>query len=189
MSLTKKQELFCQEYLIDLNSTKAVERAGFNPKNENVASSVGYNLLRKAEIQSRIQELMEARGIRTQITADKVLNRIARQAFALITDVCDFDETGVHFKNSSDLSEDELAAIASINCTEVTTVSKDGTETKTVTKSIKLRNNDRSLELLAKHTGLTHDLNTALATLRNYGFDVHLDMDNKRLIVPSAMQT
>ena len=41
-SLTSKQKQFCQEYLIDLNATKAAARAGYSQK---TAYSQGQRLL------------------------------------------------------------------------------------------------------------------------------------------------
>ena len=46
--LTGKQELFCQEYLIDLNATAAATRAKYSPK---TATEAGSENLRKPHIQ------------------------------------------------------------------------------------------------------------------------------------------
>lgn len=35
MALTDKQEMFCREYLIDLNATQAAIRAGYSAKTAN----------------------------------------------------------------------------------------------------------------------------------------------------------
>jgi len=49
--LTDLEERFCQEYLIDLNGTRAYKRAGFTAKNDNVASVKASRLLIKSEVQ------------------------------------------------------------------------------------------------------------------------------------------
>lgn len=73
MDLTKKQEMFCKEYLIDLNATQAAIRAGYsNPS----CGSIGSENLQKPEIQERIQELADERSKRVIITADEVLRNI-----------------------------------------------------------------------------------------------------------------
>ena len=67
-----RQEKFCQEYIVDLNQTQAAIRAGYSKKTADVQAS---RLLTNVKIQARIQELMQKREQRTEITADKVLQR------------------------------------------------------------------------------------------------------------------
>jgi phage terminase small subunit len=70
--LTPKQEMFVKEYLVDLNATQAALRAGYSEK---TANRIGAENLSKPVIQSRIQELMNKRAEKTEITADAVLQR------------------------------------------------------------------------------------------------------------------
>ena len=49
--LTPKQELFCKEYLIDLNAKQAAIRAGYSPK---TAGEQGYENLNKPHLQAYI---------------------------------------------------------------------------------------------------------------------------------------
>lgn len=70
--LTPKQEIFCKEYLIDLNATQAAIRAGYSQRS---ANNVGPDNLLKPIIQKRIAELMSEREQRTEITADWVLKK------------------------------------------------------------------------------------------------------------------
>lgn len=72
MALTAKQELFVQEYLIDLNATQAAIRAGYSPK---TAEVIGFENLRKPKIAKRIEEARNDRAERTEITQDMVLQR------------------------------------------------------------------------------------------------------------------
>ncbi len=71
--LTPKQEMFCLEYLVDLNATKASIRAGYS---EDTARQIGSENLSKPALQDRIQELMAERSAKTGITAEKVLKRL-----------------------------------------------------------------------------------------------------------------
>lgn len=73
MSLTPKQQRFCDEYLIDLNATQAAIRAGYSEK---TAYSMGQRLLKKVEIQAEMQKAKAARQERTEITQDYVLAKI-----------------------------------------------------------------------------------------------------------------
>lgn len=73
--LTPKQEMFVKEYLVDLNATQAYLRAGYNVKSEDVAAVNAKRLLSNAKIEYAIQEAMNKRTERTEITADAVLQR------------------------------------------------------------------------------------------------------------------
>lgn len=85
--LTPKQEAFCKEYIIDLNATQAAVRAGYSKK---TANRIASQLLSKVDIQENIQELMDARSQRAEITADRVLEELAHIAFDDISNYLDF---------------------------------------------------------------------------------------------------
>ncbi|MGG3282748.1 terminase small subunit [Paenibacillus solani] len=75
MALTAKQHLFVQEYLIDLNATRAYKAAGYSVKSDNAAGVEGHRLLRNPKIAAAVKEAMDKRSERTEITADMVLER------------------------------------------------------------------------------------------------------------------
>ena len=54
--MNNRQQLFCEEYLKDLNATKAAIRAGYSEK---TAYSQGQRLLKNVEIENRLQEIRE----------------------------------------------------------------------------------------------------------------------------------
>lgn len=71
--LTAKQELFCQEYIIDLNATQAAIRAGYSERTARVTAS---KLLTKANISTRIKELKDKRADKLELDAYWVLKRL-----------------------------------------------------------------------------------------------------------------
>lgn len=73
MALTDKQEMFCREYLIDLNATQAAIRAGYSEKTSN---EQGARLLANVSVQNRISELKAQRNDRIDVDADYVLKRL-----------------------------------------------------------------------------------------------------------------
>lgn len=73
--MTPKQTRFVQEYLKDLNATKAAIRAGYSEK---TASIIGHENLRKPKIAAEIQKAQSASAKRNEITSDEVLKHIAR---------------------------------------------------------------------------------------------------------------
>ena len=76
MSLTAKQQVFVNEYLIDLNATQAAIRAGYSEK---AAAEIGCENLIKPNIRDAIAEAQAERAKRTQIDADWVLRELKKQ--------------------------------------------------------------------------------------------------------------
>jgi phage terminase small subunit len=143
--LTKKQALFVQEYLIDLNATAAAKRAGYSEKS---AYSQGERLLRKAEVQAVIQVAKRERSMRTQITQDQVLREYARIAFSDLRRFLKWNSDGLTLLDSDGLEDDVAVAIA-----EVTqTITKEGGRL-----SVKMWNKMQALDGLARHLGLFDD--------------------------------
>jgi len=77
--LTPQQKRFCEEILVDGNVTQAAIRAGYSKRS---AYSTGHDNLKKPKIQKYISELKEARSLRTQVTADRILQELAKIGFA-----------------------------------------------------------------------------------------------------------
>ncbi|WP_273483640.1 terminase small subunit [Desulforamulus ruminis] len=75
MNLTPKQKIFADEYLIDLNATRAYKAAGYSVKSDNAAAVEGYKLLRNPKLDKYIQQRLKDRETRTEITQDMVLRR------------------------------------------------------------------------------------------------------------------
>ena len=71
--LTPKKRLFAKEYLVDLNATKAAERAGYSKR---TANEQGSRLLADVCVADLIQQGMDKRSEKTGITAEYVLNTI-----------------------------------------------------------------------------------------------------------------
>ena len=75
--LTSKQEIFCREYLVDLNATQAAIRAGYS---KNSAKQQGTENLAKPVIAEFIQELKAKRADKLNIDAEWVL-KSAKKVF------------------------------------------------------------------------------------------------------------
>lgn len=140
--LTDKQSIFVREYLVDLNATQAAIRAGYSVK---TAEVIGYENLNKPQIATAIQEAMDKRAGRLEITADRVLQEIAKLAFS---NMQDFYNPNGSLKEICELPRDVAAAMLSskINLTESCAV-----------QEIKLHDKKGSLELLGKHLRLFAD--------------------------------
>ncbi|NDY56015.1 terminase small subunit [Desulfovibrio sulfodismutans] len=140
--LTARQERFVQEYLVDLNATRAAERAGYSPK---AAPSTGARLKNQPRVKARIETAMAERLERTRIRQDRVVMELARLAFSDICEFADWDEGGVRIRDSAGMGPGQSACIAEI----VETPGKDGRKLR-----VKLHGKTRALEVLCRHLGL-----------------------------------
>lgn len=89
--LTKKQKVFVKEYLIDLNATQAMIRAGYSAKTANEA---GSRMLAKVSVKKAIEESLAERSEKLDITAEYVLNGLKTVAERCMqgTPVLEFDK-------------------------------------------------------------------------------------------------
>ena len=77
--LNPRQERFCQEYMTDLNGTQAAIRAGYSLKSANEQSSEN---LAKPHIKKRIEELKAKRSEKVGVTAERVIEELAKIGFS-----------------------------------------------------------------------------------------------------------
>jgi len=156
--VTEKQKIFADEYLIDLNATLAYKMAYPNVKNDAVAAAAAARLLRNVKVAKYITERMEERQRRTEITQDMVLQELAAIAFARVTDYVSVMGGMAQVKDTDQLSDSQIAAIAGIKETQ------NGIE-------VKLGSKEKTLELLGRHLGMWNDK-----------LDVAGDMDMKIVV-------
>ncbi len=165
MALTDKQKLFADEYLIDLNATRAYKAVYKNCKSDEAAAAAGARMLRNVKVAEYIEQRMKDRERRTEITQDKVINELAAIAFSNGADFAQVvdepmivegryvpdPDTGklrtwetVKITPTDQLPDDKKKAIAGIK------MGKNGIEVATCDKV-------RALELLGRHLGMFKD--------------------------------
>lgn len=149
--MTPKQEAFVNEYLVDLNATKAAMRAGYSAK---TAASQGERLLRNVEINSALERAKKAREQRTQITQDRVLQELARIAF--------FDPRRLLNDDGSprpitELDDDTAAVLAGLDILEEYEGSGEDRVFVGYTKKFKLPDKVGALSLAMRHLGMLKD--------------------------------
>ena len=84
--MTDKQRRFADEYLIDLNATRAYRAAYPSVKKDATAAQAASRMLRNVKVSEYIQERQQARQDRTEITQDMVLQEIAAIAFETVSE-------------------------------------------------------------------------------------------------------
>lgn len=110
--LNARAKRFCEEFIIDLNATKAAERAGFSKK---TAASQASRLLTDVKVTQYISELKVQRAEKTQTEAERTVQELKSLAFSNLKDVATWDDKGHLFiKSSDDIPLHIAAAIESI---------------------------------------------------------------------------
>ncbi|WP_270227499.1 terminase small subunit [Coprococcus aceti] len=164
-AITEKQKRFADEWLVDLNGTRAYKVAYPSVKKDETAKAAASRLLTNVNVKAYIQERQKEREKRTEITQDSVLHELALIAFAKASDyarvvekdamvevdgnmvpVLDEDGNQVKYRTvepilTDELTEDQKKAIAVIK------KGRDGFEIKPYSKI-------QALELLGKHLGM-----------------------------------
>lgn len=147
--LTGKQQRFIEEYLIDLNATQAAIRAGYSKK---CAEVQGHENLRKPNIAQAIAYAKEKRSVRTQVTADRVIEELAKLAFSNIKNL--YDEKG-DLLSVHELGDEVAASLQEV--TEDSLKGGDDGSVTTVRRKYKLSDKKASLELLGRHLSIFTD--------------------------------
>lgn len=70
MVMSAKMKLFCEEYIVDVNATKAAIRAGYSDKSAKVTAS---KLMKRQDIRDYIDQLLEERQKPTIAKAEEVM--------------------------------------------------------------------------------------------------------------------
>jgi phage terminase small subunit len=144
MALTGKQEMFCREYLIDLNATRAAVRAGYSEK---TANRIAAKLLSKVDIQNRISELKSQRNEQVDVDAAYVLRRLVEIDQMDVLDILK-DDGGI--KAISEWPKVWRTTLSGFDInTSVTNF--DETTIENILKKIKWPDKVKNLELLGKH--------------------------------------
>ena len=172
--LSKLQRRFCEEYVIDLNATAAYKRAGYKAKNDSVAGKSAHKLLKIPEAQAYLADARAVRSENTQTTAERVLKELRAIAFGCVTDTVTVVDGVSTIKNTKDWSDESRRCIQEVNG-EGERVGKEGETSSPAKSRVKSYDKMKALEILAKHTGVSNDFDSAIATLKTYGIEMKRD--------------
>lgn len=139
--LNTRQELFCYEYIKDLNATQAAIRAGYSAKTANRISSL---LLTKIDVSNLVAKLMEKRMDKVKVDAEYVLNRLV--------EIDQMDVKDILNDNSEILPITEWPKVwrISLSGIEVSELIQEG-NVAGLLKKIKWPDKVKNLELIGKH--------------------------------------
>ena len=141
--LNQRQELFCREYIKDLNGTQAAIRAGYSPR---TADRMAYELLKKPEIQAFVLQSKAERVEEVKVDANYVLKRLIEIDEMDVADILDDGGYFLPIRKWPKVWRTTLSGldIAIIN----------SGDTETILKKIKWPDKVKNLELLGKHIGV-----------------------------------
>ena len=150
-SLAPKHRRFVDEYLVDLNGTKAAIRAGYSKKSARITAS---KLLTNPNIAAAVLELRDKLAGKIELTAERTLEEISRLAF--------FNPQTLFDKDGAPLPIDKLspaaaAAIASIKVNEIYTGQGEDRKFVGYTKEYRLHSKTDSLNMLGRYLKLFQD--------------------------------
>ncbi len=154
MALTPKQKIFADEYLIDLNATRAYKVAYPSCKKDESARVNGSKLLTNTNVVAYIDERMKEREKRTEITQDRVLQELAKLGFFDIRKL--FDDSGKPL-DITGLDDETAACIAGLEVMDVYEGTGEDKEFAGYVKKYKLSDKLKALELIGRHLGMFKD--------------------------------
>lgn len=162
--LNAKQRAFVREYLIDLNATQAAIRAGYSAK---TAKEQGARLLTNVHVAAAIAVAMKARENRTEITADRVLQELAKIGFSDIRKAVKWETSLINEEDNPDGGD--IAVIKTIVTNQVQLVASDDIDDETAAAiseisqtsngGMKIKFHDKRAALvdIGKHLGMFRD--------------------------------
>lgn len=145
--LTEKQKIFCREYILDWNATRAAKVAGYS---ESTAYSIGSENLSKPEIQSYITEIQKDLEKIAGISRLRVLQEIEKVAFSSIAHL---HLTWVTRKEFDELTHDQKAAIQQIETQVKTLFTEAGDKYEVEFIKVKLYDKLKAMDTLNRMLG------------------------------------
>ncbi len=141
---------FCRRYVEQgfTDAAKAYRLSFPGCKSQKAAESGASRLLVSAKVAAYLAEVKDKAKERTQVTADMVLEELAKLAFTNMADYAQWSTGGVDLKASENMTPEMTAAVSEI--TE--TVTKDGGSVR-----FKLHDKRAALESIGKHFGMFTD--------------------------------
>jgi len=157
--LTKKQEMFCREYLVDYNATQAAIRAGYSEKTARV---IGPENLSKPAIQAFLQSLQKPKLEALDISQERILKEYEAMAFTSLGHFLSRKEDGsIHTVDGmptldfDGVTDHQLAGLAGFETIILPAYGDD--EPNPIKIKIKLADKKGALDVLAKRAGLLKD--------------------------------
>jgi phage terminase small subunit len=150
-NLTPKQHRFVEQYLLDLNATRAAIRAGYSRK---AARQQGAENLSKPVIKAAIEAAKAERRKRTEFDQDKILRELAKLGFSDMRELASWGPHGLKWTDSAELTDEAAACVQEVSFTLERRYDKNGYLVETGNMKIKTHDKKAALKLLGDHLGV-----------------------------------
>lgn len=110
--LTKKERIFCHQYIIDWNASRAAREAGYS---ENTSAEIGCQNLIKLHIKQYIEFIKDDFEKESGISKLRQLNELAKIAYSTIAHL---HETWITLKEYKEIKKNNPTALDAIESTE-----------------------------------------------------------------------
>ena len=169
-ALSPKQLRFIDEYLIDLDATKAARRAGYSGK---TAKIIGCQNLTKLNLAQEIEARQQALSLKTNLTAERILAEIVKIGYANMADYIRISKEGEPYIDLSTMTRDQAAALSETQVEDYTEGrGKDQRKVRRV--KIKFHDKGTALLYLAKYRNLFKEHESSKPKPVNIQFNVRL---------------
>lgn len=149
--LSERQKVFCAEYILDFNPTRAYLAAGFTGANP---ASKAYRILEKPQVQKEIKLQLKRRQEERKMTADRVIEELSKVALADIREIFDDDGNIINPKLMNDTLAASIASIELYKEGTTGTKNKGQAHYPRSVKSLRKWDKMKALELLGRYLGL-----------------------------------
>ena len=192
MPLTPKDARFVEEYVIDLNAARAARAAGFS---ETTAKAKAFAWVQpdgpKPDVYKAVLDRMNKRSEKTEITADRVIQELAKVGFASMRQFVRIDADGQPQIDLTETPEDALDALAEVS-TETVVEHEGSGDARTANHvrktKIKLHDKLKALMALGEHVGAFKQGKEDTANAFAQAFKQLLDAGSKAPIRTAAPQ-
>lgn len=145
--ISDKEEKFIEKYVETLNGSESYLYA--YPKTKpSAAKTSGSRMLSREHVKVEIEKRVAKRTAKNEITADRILQELAKIAFSNVGDL--FDPKTNAMKNIGDVDSATLSAVSGISIEE----NGYGKRKEGTTKKVRMYDKIRALEKLGHYVGL-----------------------------------
>ena len=148
--LTRKQQVFVTNYLVNYNATEAAMACGVNKKNASATGSNWLNPAKFPQVKAEIDRVLAERRARSEVKVDQVLAEYAKIAFMDYRKL--FDADGKVCKGR-DLPEEVAGAVSKLRLRRKTGF-EDGEPVQYEIADIDFHDKLQALNMLARHLGI-----------------------------------
>lgn len=148
--LTARQQRFVDEYLVDLNATRAAIRAGYSAR---TADRIGPELLGKTCVSAAISAAKAARAEKVRMDSERVLQRLVDMAEADLADLYDDQGNLLHPNQWPEVWRQGLV-VGVETFTVPKGVGPDGKIEYAEVRKVRFADRLRVLELIGKHVNV-----------------------------------